>query len=103
MEWCADFFEGEDTNSEVDWVLDLIFDLGTAININMTDARQILSDAGYSDGEIDDAISGYASTQSSTRSSHTVFSIYGWLHNEEMPYGEDDDTRINGAQMCAWA
>ena len=57
MEWFADFFEGEDPNPEVGWSLDLIFDIGTSININMTDARQILSDAGYSDGEIDYAVS----------------------------------------------
>ena len=103
LEWFADFFEGEDPNPEVGWSLDLIFDIGASININMTDARQILSDAGYSDGEIDDAISGYASTQSSTRSSHTVFTVYGWLYNEEMPFGKDESTRVNGAQMCAWA
>ena len=102
MEWFADFFESENTNPEVGWALDLILDLGASININMTDARQILSDAGYSDGEIDDAVSGYASTQSSARSSHTVFTIYGWLSNEEMPFGKDDSTRVNGAQMCAW-
>ena len=102
MEWFADFFEGEDPNPEVGWSLDLIFDIGASININMTDARQILSDAGYSDGEIDDAVLGYASAQSSTRDSHTVFSVYGWLYNEEMPLGKDESTRVNGAQICAW-
>ena len=102
MEWFADFFEGEDPNPEVGWSLDLIFDIGASININMTDARQILGDAGYSDGEIDDAVSGHASTQSSARSSHTVFLIYGWMYNEEMPFGKDDSTSVNGAQICAW-
>ena len=63
MEWFADFFEGEDPNPEVGWSLDLIFDIGASINVNMTDARQILSDAGYSDGEIDDAVSQYTFTQ----------------------------------------
>ena len=57
MEWFADFFEGEDPNPEVGWSLDLIFDIGASINVNMTDARQILSDAGYSDGDIDYAVS----------------------------------------------
>ena len=64
MEWFADFFEGEDPNPEVGWSLDLIFDIGASINVNMTDARQILSDAGYSDGEIDDAVSGAVSVAS---------------------------------------
>ena len=103
LEWFADFFGDKNPNPEVGWALDLVLNLGKSVNINITDARQILSDIGYSDGEIDDAISGYASTQSSTRSSHTVFSVYGWLSNEEMPFGKDDSTKVNGAQMCAWA
>ena len=101
MEWFADFFEGEKLNPEVGWALDMVLDFG-ASNMNMTDARQILSDAGYTDDEIDDAVLGYASAQSSTRDSHTVFSVYGWMYNEEMPLGKDESTRVNGAQICAW-
>ncbi len=63
MEWFADFFEGEKLNPEVGLALDMILDLGASVNINMTDARQILSDAGYSDGEIDYAVSQHPFTQ----------------------------------------
>ena len=57
MDWFAEYFEGEDPSPEVGEALNLILELGAPININMTDAKQILSDAGYADGEIDDAIS----------------------------------------------
>ena len=57
MDWFSEYFEGEDPSPEVGAALNLILELGAPININMTDARQILSDAGYADGEIDDAIS----------------------------------------------
>ena len=63
LEWFADFFGDQNPNPEVGWALDLVLNLGKSVNINMTDARQILSDIGYSDGEIDDAVSQHQFTR----------------------------------------
>ena len=63
LEWFADFFGDQNPNPEVGWALDLVLNLGKSVNINITDARQILSDIGYSDGEIDYAVSQHPFTQ----------------------------------------
>ena len=86
--------------------LNFVYRASGHLNLTATDVRQLLSDGGYSNTEIDDALSQHLSTQSSARlhePTPTSFPIYGWLYNEEMPFGEDDSTRVNGAQICAWA
>ena len=54
-----------DEQLSIEWALDnLLLPFGP---LNMTEVRQVLSDAGYSDGEIDDAVSQHQFTRPLTR------------------------------------
>ena len=54
-----------DEQPSIEWALDnLLLPFGP---LNMTEVRQVLSDAGYEDAEIDDALSQHPFTQSSAQ------------------------------------